>query len=122
MILLIICAISCAPKPASWEETLPGHAGAWKRETVAVLPDSEAPEIVRRLGLKRAARVTYSGAVTVPVKVFEMNVPTSAFELIQKWRQQDGLAVYGGPYFVIADKTAPPEVSGLLAELSKQLK
>lgn len=122
LVLLLLCGTSCSPTATSWEETLPAQAGEWKRDALASLPETEAPELVRQLGLKRAAKVTYTGPAAVQVRVFEMKVATSAFELIQKWRQQDGLAVYGGPYFVIADKSAPPEAAALLAELSKQLK
>lgn len=50
-----------------------------------------------------------------------MNVPTSAFELIQKWRQQDGLAVYSGPYFIVADPGGPQSASALLEGIRKQL-
>ena len=50
-----------------------------------------------------------------------MNVATSAFELIQKWRQQDGLAVYNGAYFVVAEPGSAPQVSALLEGLRKQL-
>jgi hypothetical protein len=54
------------------------------------------------------------------VRVFEMNMPTSAFELIQKWRQQDGLAVYTGPYFIVADPAATgaaPLLEGLRRDM-----
>jgi hypothetical protein len=50
-----------------------------------------------------------------------MNVSTSAFELIQKWRQQDGLAVYNGAYFVVAAPESGPEASKLLEAIRKQL-
>jgi hypothetical protein len=51
-----------------------------------------------------------------------MNVPTSAFELIQKWRQQEGRAIYSGPYFVVANADAGPEAASLLEALRKELK
>lgn len=81
-----------------------------------------APDLVRRLGLKRAITATYTGPASVHVRVYEMSVPASAFELIQKWPQQDGRAVYTGPYFIVADPSSGPAASGLLESLRKQIK
>ena len=81
-----------------------------------------APELVRQLGLKRAAAADIRGTGPVSIRIYEMNVPTSAFELIQKWRQQDGRAVYSGPYFVVANAAAGPEAASLLEALRKELK
>jgi hypothetical protein len=50
-----------------------------------------------------------------------MKGQTSAFELIQKWRQSDGLAVYSGPYFLVADPGVGPDASRLLQALQKSL-
>lgn len=104
------------------EEILPATAGSWSRTTTSALDASSAPELIRQLGLKRAASATYTGPATATIRFFEMNVQTSAFELIQKWRQkEDGLAVYSGPYFIVANPNSPPEASSLLEEVRKQL-
>ncbi len=83
LLLSAVSVVSCSAPALSWEEALPAQAGAWKRSQISSLPVAEAPEMVRQLGFKRAAAVTYTGSATVPVRVFEMNVSTSAFELIQ---------------------------------------
>jgi hypothetical protein len=71
--------------------------------------------------MSRAILATYAGPATVTVRVFEMKLPTSAFELIQRWRQQDGLAVYTGPYFIVAEPVAPG-AAPLLEALRRQMK
>jgi hypothetical protein len=53
-----------------------------------------------------------------------MKAETSAFELIQKWRQQDGLASYKGPYFFIArpEGATQPQTAAFLQALQQSLK
>ena len=79
-------------------------------------PASEIPEIVTALGVEETAETTYTGPASVRVRVFRMKAETSAFEMIQNWRQTDGLAAYNGPYFFIANPTcdASPAVIGEL--------
>lgn len=122
LVFLVPAACTRARKPL--EELLPEQvAGGWTRSSVAVLPSEESPALIRSLGLKRAVRATYRGAGTVRVRVFEMNVEASAFELIQKWRQQDGLAMYRGPFFFAAQSSdaAPDAVSAFLRSLQGAL-
>jgi hypothetical protein len=120
-LLISACLLACSGPSRSLEESIPSTVKEWKRTAVSPLNESEAPPIVRQLGLKRAISATYQGPATVNVRVYEMKVPTSAFELIQKWRQQDGPAVYTGPYFLVADSN-PETAAGLLEGLRKQLK
>jgi hypothetical protein len=121
--LFVLAVLAACSSPSrSFEEILPATAGDWRRTDVTTLEPSSAPDLVRQLGLKRAASATYTGPSNVNLRVYEMNVATSAFELIQKWRQQDGRAVYNGPFFVIADPAAGSEASALLEAVRKQLK
>lgn len=117
---VFLAGCSTASKPL--DEVLPTNVNGWARSSVSPMEAASAPELIRQLGLKRAASATYSGPASITVRVFEMNVPTSAFELIQKWRQQDGLAVYTGPYFLAAMPGSPPETAKLLEALRKELK
>ncbi len=87
-----------------------------------MVPAESVPPLVRELGVKRAAEVTYAGPATTSVRVYEMNVPASAFELMQKWRQQDGRAIYTGPYFVVANAAADAGAADLLTQLRKDIK
>jgi hypothetical protein len=120
-LLITACLAACSGPSASLEEFIPATVNGWKRVSTSPISVEEAPAIVRQLGLKRAMAATYQGPATVKVRIYEMNVAASAFELIQKWRQQDGPAVYNGPFFIVGD--APPEVAAALLEgLRKQLK
>jgi hypothetical protein len=121
-IFLFTFLLGCSSRSRSFEEILPASTGEWTRGPVSSVEPSAAPELVRQLGLKRAAAATYAGPSPVSIRIYEMNVPTSAFELIQKWRQQDGRAVYSGPYFVVANAAAGPEAASLLEALRKELK
>jgi hypothetical protein len=122
--LLLLSAISflaCSGPSQPLEEILPVEINGWTRTHASSISPEKAPDVVRQLGLKRAVATIYTGEAAVPVRVYEMNVPTSAFELIQKWRQQDGLAVYTGPYFLVADPSGGPAAAGLLESLRKSL-
>ena len=119
VVLALFSLAGCSEK--TLEQSIPAQAGEWRRTEMAPLEPTAAPEIVRQLGLKRAATATYTAAGNVSVRVFEMNAPTSAFEMIQKWRQQDGLAVYSGPFFIVADPNSGPQASDVLAALRRQL-
>ena len=80
--------------------------------------------MIRALGLRRAIRAVYEGNGSITVRLFEMNVEASAFEMIQKWRQQDGLAMYKGPYFFIAtgQGTDQTTLSSFLQAFQQELK
>jgi hypothetical protein len=120
-LLITACFAACSGPPRSLEETIPVTVNEWKRVSTSPVTADGAPAIVRQLGLRRAIQATYEGPSMVTVRIYEMNVATSAFELIQKWSQQDGPAVYSGPYFIVAE--APPQAAaGLLEGLQKQLK
>lgn len=121
LLLLLTILVACSGPARSFEEILPATPGRWTRSSVSPVDPNSAPEIVRQLGLKRAAAAAYAGPAAITVQIYEMNTTTGAFELFQKWRQQDGRAVYTGPYFVVATATGP-ETAGLLELLRKELK
>jgi hypothetical protein len=121
-VFLLITALyaACSGPSPSLEKVLPSTVSEWKLAGVTPISAADAPALVRQLGLKQAVTATYQGPRTVKVRVYEMNVATSAFELIQKWRQQDGPAVYSGQFFIVAD-AAPEIAAGLLDGLRRQL-
>src|SRR5688500_11530891 len=86
--MAILCACSSAPT-RSLEDALPKQVEGWKLASTAQLELSAVPALVQQLGMSRAILATYAGPATETLRVFEMKLPTSAFELIQKWRQQD---------------------------------
>jgi hypothetical protein len=103
-LLLFALAAACTRPSKSLKEVLPGQVQrAWILKQTMALPAEEAPALVRSLGLHQAIRAVYEGNGSVTVRLFEMKVEASAFELVQKWRPQDGLAMYKGPYFFVAE-------------------
>ena len=126
-LVIIASLVGCGSSTRPLTEAIPATVDSWARSQITSLPESEAPEMVRQLGLDQAVSATFTGPAAtgpaaVPVKIFRMKGQTSAFELIQKWRQTDGLAVYSGPYFIVADPGSGPQASGLLQALQKNLK
>lgn len=119
--ILLACLLGCSSPSKPFEEILPTQAGEWTRSSVDALDVASTPVIISQLGLKRAASATYSGPSSISLRVYEMNVPASAFELIQKWRQQEGNAVYTGPYFIVAASPPSPEAAALLEAVRKQI-
>jgi hypothetical protein len=102
--ILVSCilASACSRAPETLTAVLPVEVQrAWKLKQTEPLPAEEAPPLIRGLGLKRAAKGIYTGNGQITVSLYEMNVEASAFELIQKWPQQDGLAMYKGSYFIV---------------------
>ena len=98
------------------DSVLPQQVAAnWTRGAITA-PASDIPEAVSALGVEETAETTYTGPASVRVRVFRMKAETSAFEMIQKWRQTEGLAAYKGPYFFIANTSgeANPAIIGEL--------
>ena len=124
-LILTVLSAACTRASKPLRELLPEQlSGGWTRASVDALPAEEAPAVVRSLGLKQAVRATYRGSGTVTLRLFEMNVEASAFEMIQKWRQQDGLAGYSGPYFFVAqsDDAGPAALATFLQAFGGALK
>lgn len=106
--------ISCGKTGKPMDSVLPQQvANGWTRGAITT-PASEIPESVTALGLEESAEATYTGPASIRVRVFRMKAETSAFEMIQKWRQTEGLAAYKGPYFFIANGDANPAAVGEL--------
>lgn len=97
---------------------------SWILKEAHAVHSDEVPDLVRSLGLDRALEARYEGNGFIRVSLYRMKVETSAFELIQKWRQSEGLAVYKGPYFVVAKGDGPDRatVASFLQALRDNLK
>ena len=122
LLMMAVLLLNCSGPTRPLAETIPATVDGWTRSDVKLLQDNEVPEMVRRLGVEEAVSTTYTGPAAIPVKVFKMKGQTSAFELIQKWRQSDGLAVYSSSFFVVADPAGGPDTGRLLQALQKSLK
>jgi hypothetical protein len=95
----------------------------WILKRTEALPAEESPAVVRSLGLRQGIKAVYEGNGSITVRLFQMNAEASAFELIQKWRQQDGLALYKGRYFFAAEAKGPDQatVSSFLRAFQQEL-
>jgi hypothetical protein len=112
IIVLLTLFAGCRRPSKSLKEILPGQVQrAWILKRTEALAAEESPAVVRSLGLRQAIRAIYEGNGSITVRLFEMNAETSAFELIQKWRQQDGLAMYKGRYFFVAAPKGPDQAT-----------
>ena len=122
--VVLLSSLACSRAPQAITADLPQRIGEqWTRTELTAIPAQLAPDQVRELGLDDAAHVTYSGPDKVGVRVFRMRAGASAFELIQQWRQDQGLAAYSGRYFIVADSgTAPEHARAVLSGLQAALK
>lgn len=99
---------ACTRSGGELKEALPESVeGGWSRRETRPLANEEIPEIVREAAPGRTLAATYGGNGTVVAKLFEFETETSAFALMQKWRQGEGVAFYRGKYFVVC---ASPDV------------
>src|SRR5262245_54183624 len=111
-IIVLLTLAGCARPSKSLKDILPGQVQrAWILKQTQALPAQESPAVVRALGLRHAIRAVYEGNGSITIRLFEMTAEASAFELIQKWRQQDGLALYKGPYFFVAEPKGPDQAT-----------
>jgi hypothetical protein len=123
--LIAIVSLSCVRQPNPLKEILPVQVQrTWTLEEARPLPNEEAPAAIRAQGLKRSLVAGYRGNGRIHVRVFEMGGETTAFEMIQKWRQTDGLAFYKGPYFVVGESADVDRttLSGFLQALQRDIK
>jgi hypothetical protein len=125
ILLLFTLSAACTRPSKALKDLLPNQVQrAWILKRTEALPAEESPAIIRSLGLRQAIRASYEGNGEITVKLFEMNVEASAFELIQKWRQQDGLAMYKGPFFFVAEGKVADQatLSSFLQAFQQELK
>jgi len=124
-LLLAVLGTACTRPARALKDMLPGQVQrAWILKHTQALPAEEAPAMIRSLGLRQGIKAVYEGNGSITIRLFEMNAEASAFEMIQKWRQQDGLALYRGPYFFIAagQGTDQATLSSFLQAFQQELK
>jgi hypothetical protein len=110
----------CVRATKPFEKVLPEQIeGKWRRNELGSI--AEVPELVSQLGFEEGVQTTYKGSGVVHVRAFRMRAETSAFELMQKWRPNEGIAAYKGPFFFVAipQGTDPQAVAGLLRALQQ---
>jgi hypothetical protein len=123
--MLFALIAACRRPSKALNDILPGQVQrAWILKRTEPLSTEESPAVIRSLGLRRAIRAVYEGNGIINIRLFEMSAEASAFELIQKWRQQDGLALYKGSYFFVANGKGPDQgtVASFLRAFQEDLK
>ncbi|MBC8167236.1 MAG: hypothetical protein H7Y20_15370 [Bryobacteraceae bacterium] len=119
-IFCLIMLVSCTKPARSFEEILPPQIeGGWARGKLE--KSGTLPALIAQAGPSDTAEALYAGSGTIRIRVYRLKSETSAFELMQKWRQTDGMAVYKGAYFFVAngDGVSPSAIMALLAELQR---
>lgn len=119
LIASVALLCSCARTPAELKEAVPKTVAGYQLQKTDPLPKEETPAMIQSMGMKAAVRAHYSGPEKITVRVFEMNTEASAFEMIQKWNQSEGLASYKGRYFFAVDSQGQSQ--GTLATFVKGL-
>jgi hypothetical protein len=120
-----LLTVSCARRSDPLKDALPVQVQrTWTLQETRSLQIEDAPVIICTQNPKRALLAVYHGNGTIQIRVYGMGVEASAFELIQKWRQADGLAIYKGPYFVVAESGDVDQatLAGFLRALQHDLK
>src|SRR5689334_3589618 len=71
-----------APKP----DLFPAAVGVWRRTTLREVPVSEAPDPVPRTAVDWLQTATYEGPGKLEARVYALDSPAVALELVQRWR------------------------------------
>lgn len=96
----------------------------WKRKESAGLPAPDAPESVRRLGLRRAQRAVYEGPGAITADLYELTSSAAGLELVQTWRPAaNTVFFYKENYFVVVkwEKAERAAVTAFVVALEKHL-
>ena len=100
-------------------------ADMWDLKESLERPVSEAPEPVRRFGVRSVREAVYGGMGRIRVTVYEMNSDASGLELQQTWKPvADTVVFHRGRYFAVvkwdpgADRTG---VTAFIREMEKRL-
>lgn len=102
----------------------PTVAGVWHRATLATPGVSDAPDPVPRTAINRFERAGYEGPGKLDTRLYELDSPAVALELVQRWRPSaDTVFFYRDRYFIVikwqdAERKA---LEAFVAELEKRL-
>jgi hypothetical protein len=121
LLVLLTACHRAEPLPDLLLETV---AGVWHRTALERPSVSDAPDPVPRSAVEQFQRATYEGPGKIDARVYALDSPAVALELVQRWRPSaDTLFFYRGRYFVVlkwqdADRKA---LNAFAAELEKRL-
>ena len=116
LLYFVLLISGCGKPERDLKAMLPQQVeGGWTRQDVQPLHPSDLPSDVTGMPWKQAviARFKGTGNGAINVRVIEFKSEPVAFELMQRWRQSEGLAFYKGPYFVVCrpDGVDPQQLS-----------
>jgi len=97
---LALCACRQAGPPLDlFPQTM---AGVWHRTGMANPALSDAPDPVPRTAVNRFQSATYEGPGKLEARVYELDSPGVALDLVQRWRPSaDTIFFYRDQYFVV---------------------
>lgn len=109
LLLLPMLGAGCARQENPLKDMLPVQV---QREYVLKEthrnPVEQAPELARKLGLRRWETAVYRAKEEIDVQVFQMNAEANAFEMMQKWNKAEGAVFFKGPYVLVATSPTLP--------------
>lgn len=77
-------------------------AGVWRRTTIQNLGPSDAPDPLPRTLINRLQTAAYEGPGRLQARVYELESPAVALDLVQRWRPSaDTVFFYRDQYFVV---------------------
>jgi hypothetical protein len=97
---LTLCACRQAAPPLNLlPQTI---AGVWRRTSLTNPALSDAPDPVPRTAVNRFQTATYEGPGKLESRVYELDSPGVALDLVQRWRPSaDTIFFYRDRYFVV---------------------
>ena len=104
LVYVAVLMLGCGRAERDLRTLLPQQVGGgWSRQDVQPLDASDLPSDVTGMPWKQAVIARYAGGGpgAINVRLIEFKAETIAFELMQRWRQSEGLAFYKGPYFIV---------------------
>lgn len=99
-------------------------AGVWHRTALRELSPGDAPDPVSRSVINRLEAASYEGPGKLEARIYELESPGVALELVQRWRPSaDTVFFYRQQYFVVikwqdADRKA---LTAFVSEVEKSL-
>jgi len=99
-------------------------AGVWRRSALDTVAAGDAPDPVPRTSINRLQIGSYDGPGKIEARVYELDSPGVALDLVQRWRPSaDTVFFYRDQYFVVlkwqdADRKA---LQAFVTELEKRL-
>ncbi|HEY1240508.1 MAG TPA: hypothetical protein VGF16_08115 [Bryobacteraceae bacterium] len=102
----------------------PTVAGVWHRTALRELSPGEAPDPISRSVINRLEAASYEGPGKLEARVYELESPGVALEMVQRWRPSaDTVFFYRQKYFVVikwqdADRKA---LTAFVNEVEKRL-